>query len=50
MEKRGAHHGLNGRQQLLTGIQPRTWREVEVREREVVAWEIENEGGGRIGG
>jgi hypothetical protein len=29
------HHGLDGRQQPLTGIHPRTGREVEEREREV---------------
>jgi hypothetical protein len=50
-EERGAHHGLNGRQQPLTGIQPRARGEVEEREREVTAWEREIEGeGARIGG
>jgi hypothetical protein len=44
---RGAHHGLDGRQQPLTRIQPKAGREVEERESEVTAREREIEGRGR---
>jgi hypothetical protein len=46
-EERGAHHGLDGRQQPLTRIQPKAGREVEERESEVTAREREIEGRGR---
>jgi hypothetical protein len=35
-EERGAHHGLDGRLQPLTGIHPRAGREVEEREMEII--------------
>jgi hypothetical protein len=48
-EDRGTHHGLDGRQQPLTGIHPRTRREVERggREGEGGYFARERENGGR---